>query len=83
MEVYKLEEYEEEHPMLVGVGPPEEAGRTTPEVRAVYRVLNLEKKNSEHLKWTYLEQVQHCTNLPLQVSFPAHTKQGKTVPGLR
>ena len=26
------------------------------------------------LKWTHLEQVQHCTDLPRQVTFPAHTE---------
>ena len=24
-----------------------------------------------------MEQVQHCTDLPLQVAFPVHTEQGK------
>ena len=46
------------------------------------RVLNLERKCSEHLKWTHLEQVQHCTDLPSQVTFPAHTEQGKMMSGL-
>ena len=46
------------------------------------RVLNLEKESSEHLKWTHLEQVQHCTDLPRQVTFPPHTEQEKMGPGL-
>ena len=27
--------------------------------------------------------MQHCTDLHLQVAFPAHTEQGKTGPGFR
>ena len=46
------------------------------------RVLNLDKESFEHLRWTHLEQVQHCTDLPRQVTFPAHTEQGKMGPGL-
>ena len=46
------------------------------------RALNLERESCEHLRWTHLEQVQHCTDLPRQVTFPAHTKQGKMGPGL-
>ena len=30
---------------------------------------------------THLAQVQHCTDLPRQVTFPAHTEQGKNGPG--
>ena len=36
----------------------------------------------DHLRWTHLEQVQHCTDLPCQVTFPAHTEQGRMGPGL-
>ena len=46
------------------------------------RALNLDKESCEHLRWTHLEQVQHCTDLPRQVTFPAHTEQGKMGPGL-
>ena len=46
------------------------------------RALNLDRESCEHLRWTRLEQVQHCTDLPRQVTFPAHTEQGKTGPGL-
>ena len=46
------------------------------------RVLNLESESCEHLRWTHLEQVQHCTDLPRHVTFPAHTEQGKMGPGL-
>ena len=56
-------------------------GRKAPGVIAAW-VLNLEKERNEHLKWTHWVQVQHCTDLPLQVTFPAHTKQRKTGPGL-
>ena len=46
------------------------------------RVLKLEKKRSEHLKWTHLEPVQHSTDLTLQITFAAHTEQEKMEPGL-
>ena len=29
----------------------------------------------QRVKWTHLEQVQHCTDLCLLVTFPAHSKQ--------
>ena len=54
----------------------------SPEVRAD-KILNLEKESGEHLKWTHLEQVQHCTYLPRQVTFPAHTEKEKMGPELR
>ena len=40
-------------------------------------LLNLEKESSERFKWAHLVQVQNCTDLPRQVTFPAHTDQGK------
>ena len=46
------------------------------------RALNLERESCEHLRWTHLEQVQHCIDLPRQVTFPVNTEQGKTGPGL-
>ena len=46
------------------------------------RALNLDKESCEHLRWTHLEQAQHCTDLPHQVTFPVHTEQGKMGPGL-
>ena len=46
------------------------------------RVLNLERENSEHFRRTHLEQVQHCTDLPHQVTFPAHTEQREKGPEL-
>ena len=46
------------------------------------RALNLERDSCEHLRWTNLEQVQHCTDLPRQVTFSVHTEQGKMGPGL-
>ena len=74
MGVYKLEESEQEVTVLVGV----RIRGTTLGVR----ILNLEKESCEHFKWTHLEQVQHCTDLPIQVTFPVHTEQGKTGLGL-
>ena len=44
--------------------------------------MNLEKESSEHFKRTQLEHEQHCTDLPRQVTFPAHTEQEKTGQGL-
>ena len=46
------------------------------------RALNLERESCEHFRWTHLEQVEHCTDLPRQVTFPAHTERGKMGPGL-
>ena len=46
------------------------------------RVTNLERESCEHLRWTHLEQVQHCTDLPLQVTFPEHTEQENMEPAL-
>ena len=48
----------------------------------LHKALNLKEESSEHLRWTHLEQVQHCIDLSLQVTIPAHTDQGKTGPGL-
>ena len=47
MEVYQLEESEEEGTVLVGVGSPKKAGTQQGELP---RVLNLEKESSEHFK---------------------------------
>ena len=74
-------EPKEENTILVGVGPPEEAGRQFQELK-LPRVLNLGKEGGEHPKWTHLEQVQHCTDLPLQITFSALTKQEKMGPEL-
>ena len=66
--------------MLVYVISPEKAAGKLQE-REVPRVLNLEKEKSEHFKWIHLEQMQHCINLTLRVTFPAHIKLGKTGSG--
>ena len=79
MEDYKLEECEEEDTVLVDVWPPGEAGGQLQESQ-LPRVLNREKENGEHFKSTHLEQIQYCTDLPLQVAFSAQTEQGKTWP---
>ena len=55
--------------MLIKVGSPEEPGSLQGRQS---RVINLEKEKSEHFRWTNLEQVQHCNNLLLHVTF-AHT----------
>ena len=57
-----------ENTVLVGVRPPDEAGSLQGgqlQKRELSRVLNLEKENCEHIKWIDLQQVQHCTDLPL------------------
>ena len=85
MEVHQPEESKEEVTVLVGVRSPKKAGAQQEEQLQEWelpRVLTLEKKSSEHFKWTQLKHVQHCTDLPRQVTFPVHTKQGKTGQGL-
>ena len=83
MEEYKLEESKEE----VSVGRYGISRRSRDAtVRAAPGVIaakssNQEKESSEHFKMTH-EQVQHCTDLPRLVTFPAHTEQGKMAQGL-
>ena len=61
-------------------GPPGEGGQI--HEWELPKALNLEESR-EHHTWNNLEQVQHCANLPLQVTSPAHTKQEKMGAGLR
>ena len=42
----------------------------------------MERESCEHLRWTHLEKVQLCTDLPRQATFPAYTEQGKMGSGL-
>ena len=42
----------------------------------------MERESCENLRWTHLEQVQHCSGLPHQFTFSEHTEQGKMGPGL-
>ena len=42
-------------------------------------MLNLERESCEHLRWTHLEQVHHCTDLPNQVSAHRARKDGARV----
>ena len=60
-------------------------GRAAPGMRAA-KNFESRKESTDHFKWTYLDwrrlQVQHCTDLPIQVPFPAHTGQGKAEQGL-
>ena len=86
VEVYKLEKSKEEVTVLVGVGSPKKAGmQQGGQLREweLPSVLNLEKESSEHFKWTQLEHMQHCTDLPRQVTFPGSApwtgKDGKRV----
>ena len=69
--------------MLVGMKSPEEAKMQQGGQPRVIAAKSSEsrKKSSEHFKWTHLEQVQHCTDLPRLVTFPAHNEQGKTGKG--
>ena len=73
VEVYMSEKSQEEVTVL---REGTKQGGTAP------RVLNLERESCEHLRWTHLEQVQHCTDLPRQVTFSVHTEQVKMGPGL-
>ena len=73
MKIYQLEESEEEVTVLVDVESQKKQGGQL-QVWELPRVLNLEKESSEHFKWIQLEHVPHCTDLPHQVTFPAHTK---------
>ena len=71
--------------MLVGVGPPKETGTQQGgklQDRELRKVLNLQKESTGYLKLIHLEKVQHCTDLSLQVTLPAHTQQGKIELGL-
>ena len=70
VKVYRSEESEEEVTVL------------RVETKQVEDSSNSERESCEHLRWIHLEQVQHCTDLPRQVTFPAHTEQGKMGPGL-
>ena len=45
------------------------AGGAAPRVRAV-KSSEFQGESCEHLRCTHLEQVQHCTDLPHQVTFP-------------
>ena len=45
------------------------------------RVLNLERESWEHFRWTHLEQVQHCTDLPCQVTFPEMRRRRRAKEG--
>ena len=73
------------HRRGIHVGGAREGSRSVTaggQERELPRALNLDKESCEHLKWTHLEQAPHCTDLPRQVTFPAHTEQGKMEPGL-
>ena len=59
-----------------------EEGVTVLRQGAVPRALNLARESCEHFRWTHLEQVQHCTELPRHLTFSAHIEQGKIAPGL-
>ena len=48
----------------------------------VIAVKSSERESCEHLRWTHLEQVQHCTDFNCQVTFPTHKEQEKMGPGL-
>ena len=57
------------------------AGATAPRVRAA-KSSEFGQESCEHLRWTHLKQAQHCTDMPRQVTFSAHTEQGKMGSGL-
>ena len=41
------------------------------------KALNLDNESCVHLRLTHSKQAQHCTDLPRQVTFPAHTEENK------
>ena len=41
--------------------------------------MNLDKESCEHLRWTHLEQAQHCTDLPRFSSAHRARKNGARV----
>ena len=43
----------------------------------------MEKESCEHLRCTYLKQVQHCTDLPRKITFSAHTFSAAKKDGAR
>ena len=63
--------------------PPEKAamqhGRQLQE-KELEKELNSEKERKVYLKHKHLEQVAHCTDLPLRATFRHHTKQEKIGP---
>ena len=67
MDLHKLEEYEEEDTVLVGVEPTEEE-ETQQRGKLLEwglpKVLNPKEEGSVQLEWTYLELVKHYTDLP-------------------
>ena len=77
VEVYMSEESEERVTVL-RVGTQQGAALR---LRAA-KSSEFERESCEPRRWTHLEQVQHCTDLPRQVTFPAHTEQGKMGQGL-
>ena len=79
VEVCRLKESEERVTVL-RVGTQQGGGHL--QELQLPRALNFERESCEHLRWTHLKQVQHCTYLPRQVTFPAHTEQGKMRPRL-
>ena len=64
-----------------GGSQSDSAGGAAPRVKAA-KSSEFERESCEHLRWTHLEQAQHCTDLSHQVSCPVHTEQGKMGPGL-
>ena len=84
VEVYKLEG-PREHKVLVDWGQPRKA-EVQQEGQLQQRELEREfnfKEEKVYLKCAHLEQVQHCTDLPYQVTLLAHTKQDKMGPEFR
>ena len=70
----------------VGWGPPREAeiqqaGQLLE--RRLERDLNCNQEREQHLKCSHLKQVQHCTDLHLQVTLTLHIEQGKMEQGLK
>ena len=65
MEVYMSEESEESNSVMSG----DTAWGGGSSKRELLRVLHLERESCEHLRWTHLEQVPHCTDLSARSHF--------------
>ena len=49
----------------VSIGDVQRRNKRDSSRRELPRASNLEQESSEHRRWTHLEQMQHCTVLPL------------------
>ena len=62
-----------------GLKSPGEARCSRKDSSSLESQLNSEVERKVHLKCIHLEQVQHCIDMPLQVTRPTNTEQGTIV----